>query len=67
VTPADTLLDAIRKMGVRGAPSIPVVDPRTSRLLGLVSRAHILALYERTVAGASSGAHPAFTQRAPTA
>jgi hypothetical protein len=27
-----------------------VVDPRTGRLLGLVSRAHILALDERTVA-----------------
>jgi CIC family chloride channel protein len=67
VTPSDTLLDAIRKMGVRGAPSIPVVDRGTTRLLGLVSRAHILALYERTVAGAGSGAHPAFTRRAPTA
>ena len=58
---------AVRKMGVRGAPSIPVVDPRTGRLLGLVSRAHILALYERTVAGSSSGSRPAFTERAPTA
>jgi chloride channel protein, CIC family len=50
VAPDDSLLEAIRRMGVRGAPSIPVVDPRTGRLLGLVSRAHILALYERTVA-----------------
>jgi CBS domain-containing protein len=50
VAPGDSLLEAIRKMGVRGAPSIPVVDAATGRLLGLVSRAHILALYERTVA-----------------
>lgn len=67
VTPADSLLLAVRKMGVRGAPSIPVVDPRTGRLLGLVSRAHILALYERTVVGASPGSRPAFTGGAPTA
>ena len=26
-------------MGVRGTPSIPVVDPASGRLLGLVSRA----------------------------
>ena len=66
VTPGDSLLTAVRKMGVRGAPSIPVIDAGTGRLLGLVSRAHVLALYERTVAGAS-GTHPAFPERAPTA
>jgi CBS-domain-containing membrane protein len=60
VAPGDTLLDAIRRMGVRGAPSIPVVDRATGHLLGLVSRAHVLALYERTVAGAASGEHTAF-------
>ncbi len=60
VTPADSLLVAIRKMGIRGAPSIPVVDRSTGRLLGLVSRAHVLALYERTVA---TGEHPVFPER----
>lgn len=64
VTPADSLLVAVRKMGVRGVPSIPVVDPGSGRLLGLVSRAHILALYERTVAGAS-GTYPVFPERPP--
>lgn len=49
VAPGDSLLEAIRKMGVRGAESIPVVDRRTSRLLGLINRSHILNLYERTV------------------
>ena len=51
VAPNDSLLDAIRKMGVRGASSLPVVDPESGRLVGMVSRAHILALYERAVAG----------------
>lgn len=51
VTPDDSLLEAVRRMGVRGTPSVPVVDPATGRLLGVVSRAHVLALYERAVAG----------------
>jgi chloride channel protein, CIC family len=58
VTPGDSLLDAIRRMGVRGAPSIPVVDRATGHLLGLVSRAHVLALYEHAVAGGGTGEHP---------
>jgi CIC family chloride channel protein len=58
VAPGDTLLDAIRRMGVRGAPSIPVVDRATGHLLGLVSRAHVLALYERAVVGGATGEHP---------
>lgn len=59
VAPGDTLLEAIRRMGVRGAPSIPVVDRATGHLLGLVSRAHVLALYERAVAGGATGEHAA--------
>jgi len=47
----DSLLEAVRRMGVRGAASLPVVDPATGRLVGLVSRAHIFALYERAIAG----------------
>jgi len=58
VSPGDSLLDAIRRMGVRGAPSIPVVDRATGHLLGLVGRAHVLALYERAVAGGATGEHP---------
>ncbi|HET8649084.1 MAG TPA: chloride channel protein [Gemmatimonadales bacterium] len=50
VTPEDSLLVAIRRMGVRGAGSIPVVHPNTQRLLGMLTRAHVLALYERAVA-----------------
>lgn len=59
VAPGDSLLEAIRRMGVRGAPSIPVVDRATGHLLGLVSRAHVLALYEHAVAGGATGEHPA--------
>lgn len=49
VTPDDTLLEAVRKMGVRGVPSVPVIDPRTGHLLGLISRTHVLNAYERVV------------------
>jgi CIC family chloride channel protein len=57
VTPADSLLEAIRRMGVRGTPSIPVVERANGRLLGLVTRAGVLGLYERTVA---TGEHRTF-------
>ena len=62
VTPGDSLLEAIRRMGVRGTASIPVVDQATGHFLGLVSRAHVLALYERAAAtgefrAASPGGH----------
>jgi chloride channel protein, CIC family len=53
VSPGDSLLEAIRRMGVRGVGSIPMIDPGTGRFLGLVTRAHVLALYERTVASSS--------------
>jgi len=54
VGPDDSLSDAIRRMGVRGVPAIPVVDTATGRLAGLISRAHIVAAYERTAATAES-------------
>ena len=51
VVPSDSVLTAIRRMGVRGAGAVPVVDPATGRLKGIVNRAHILALYQRALAG----------------
>jgi chloride channel protein, CIC family len=45
VGPGDTLLSAMRRMGVRGAAAIPVVQD--GRLIGIISRAHILSAYER--------------------
>ncbi|HEX7051473.1 MAG TPA: chloride channel protein [Longimicrobiales bacterium] len=55
VAPRDSLLDVVRKMGVRGAAALPVVDPENGRLLGLISRGHILAVYERAIVGTSAG------------
>ncbi len=46
----DSLLEAVRRMGVRGEGSLPVLDGATGRLVGVVSRSHILGLYERAVA-----------------
>ncbi len=57
VSPSDSLLEAIRKMGVRGAESIPVIDRRSSRLLGLINRSHVLNLYERTVSASHHHSH----------
>ncbi|MGH7576815.1 MAG: chloride channel protein [Longimicrobiales bacterium] len=51
VTPGDTLLVAMRRMGVRGGASVPVVEPATATLLGVLDRGHIVALYERATAG----------------
>jgi CIC family chloride channel protein len=47
VAPHETLLDAVRRMGVRGTGSIPVVDPASGRLLGLLDRSQVLGQYER--------------------
>lgn len=57
VSPGDSLLEAIRKMGVRGAESIPVVDRRNSRLLGIINRSHVLNLYERTLSSMRRHSH----------
>jgi chloride channel protein, CIC family len=55
VTPADHLQEAIRRLGVRGASALPVVQQEGGRLLGLVTRSHILALYEKTLSAGESG------------
>jgi CIC family chloride channel protein len=54
LAPGDSLLEAVRRMGVRGEGSLPVVDAATGRLAGVVSRSRILTLYEQAVA---AGAH----------
>jgi len=45
----DSLREAIRRMGVRGSGSLPVAD-HTGKLVGIVTRAHVLAVYERALA-----------------
>jgi CIC family chloride channel protein len=47
----DSLLTVIRRMGVRGIGALPVVDQSTDRLVGMITRAHVLALYQRALAG----------------
>jgi CIC family chloride channel protein len=50
VTPADSLLEATRRLGTRGASALPVVDqPGGDRLIGMLTRSHILAAYERAL------------------
>ncbi len=50
LAPSDTLLSGLRRMAARGASSLPVVDPATGKLFGLLSRDHALWLYERVMA-----------------
>jgi CIC family chloride channel protein len=54
VTLSDTLLEAIRRMGIRGTPALPVLRPGSHRLLGIVTRSHILAAYERALTSGGS-------------
>ncbi|HEX6069857.1 MAG TPA: chloride channel protein [Longimicrobiaceae bacterium] len=47
----DSLLTVIRRMGVRGIPALPVVEQSGERLVGMITRAHVLGLYQRALAG----------------
>ena len=55
VAPDDSLLEAIRRMGIRGVAALPVVDRVSNRFLGLIGRGHVLSVYERSLAGAQNG------------
>jgi CBS domain-containing protein len=50
VSLGDSLLDAVRQMGVRGVAALPVVERGTSELKGLITRGHVMTAYERRVA-----------------
>ena len=50
----ETLLVALRRMGVSGAEALPVVEGEERRFLGLLTRTHVLALYERSIYGESA-------------
>ncbi|MFN2315325.1 MAG: CBS domain-containing protein, partial [Gemmatimonadales bacterium] len=56
LAPNDTLLSGMRRMAVRGASSLPVADPSTAKIFGLLSRSHALWLYERVMV--ETGSHP---------
>ncbi|HVZ78747.1 MAG TPA: chloride channel protein [Gemmatimonadaceae bacterium] len=57
VTPSDSLRDAVRRMGVRGAAAVPVVDAADGRYLGLLTRSQVLSVYERSMSEASAARH----------
>ncbi len=59
----DSLLLAVRRLGVRGAAALPVVDPASGRLAGLLTRAHVLAAYERAVTAGTPDSHGAAPRR----
>jgi CIC family chloride channel protein len=50
VSLGDSLLDAVRQMGVRGVAALPVVERGTSELKGLITRGHVMTADERRVA-----------------
>lgn len=45
------LLDVVRRLGVLGVAALPVVDAQTSRVLGTVGRAAIVARYGQRLGG----------------
>ncbi|HWC72745.1 MAG TPA: chloride channel protein [Gemmatimonadales bacterium] len=50
VTPEDSLLTALRRLGGEDVDYLPVVDPAsTERLLGIVSRRDVMGAYERAL------------------
>ena len=51
VTEHDSLLTALRRMGGRDAPLLPVVHPHDRRLLGVIGRREIFAAYEGALGG----------------
>lgn len=54
VGPSDSLYEAVRQMGVRGAAALPVVDPSNGRIFGLITRGHIVTAYDRRLASLPS-------------
>jgi CIC family chloride channel protein len=56
VRPDEDLASVLRKFTVRNLNELPVVDPNDeSRLLGMVSRRQVIALYNRRVAELQGG------------
>ncbi len=54
VAPTDSLYEAVRQMGVRGVGALPVVDPSSGRIFGLITRGHIVTAYDRGLASLPS-------------
>ena len=47
VMPQDSLISVIQKMSARGVAGLPVLDPKTGKLIGIVARSHILDAYSK--------------------
>jgi CIC family chloride channel protein len=62
VEPDDSLLEATHRMGLRGVVALPVVEHGTNRVLGVLGRHHVLAAYERAIAGADKRTSASFRQ-----
>lgn len=45
----DTLAVTVARMGRRGRDALPVIEPATGRVVGVVDRGHLLAAYEQVV------------------
>ncbi|HKO14899.1 MAG TPA: chloride channel protein [Gemmatimonadaceae bacterium] len=58
IAPEESLLDATRRMGVRGVMALPVSETN-GRVLGVLSRHHVLAAYERETAGSTGAVNAA--------
>ena len=65
LTPETGLGDAFRRMDVDGLEDVPVVEPaRPKRVIGMLSRADLIAAYNRTVAILSTLPMPAWLSTA---
>ena len=65
LTPETGLGDAFRRMDVDGLEDVPVVDPaQPKRVIGMLSRADLIAAYNRTVAILSTLPMPAWLSTA---
>src|SRR3972149_6908178 len=63
VTPLDSLQEVIRRFGLRDLGHLPVVDPGDPRkLVGIISRLHVLRAYDRELARRQGRAGPRTSQ-----
>ncbi|HZP40949.1 MAG TPA: CBS domain-containing protein, partial [Candidatus Binatia bacterium] len=65
LTPETSLGEAFRRMESEGTDDLPVVDPaEPRRLLGMLSRADLIAAFNRTVAALGAASMPAWLEQA---
>jgi len=63
VTPVDSLQEVVQRFGLRDLGHLPVVDPGDPRkLVGIISRLHVLRAYDRELARRQGRAGPRTSQ-----